>query len=144
MQAERSQLFIPMIQKMDRWIRELMNELPADDPNQAERALRAVLHTLRDRLIPTEAVDLAAQLPLIARGIYYEGWKMTDTPKPWREREEFLEAVRQKMRPDEGLDAEHVVKAVLAMLDRHVTTGEIQDIRSQLPKDIETLWPNHS
>jgi uncharacterized protein (DUF2267 family) len=31
-----------------------------------------VLHALRDRLTVEEASDLAAQLPMLIRGLYYE------------------------------------------------------------------------
>jgi uncharacterized protein (DUF2267 family) len=34
-----------------------------------------MLHALRDRLPPEIAVHLSAQLPMLVRGIYYEGWK---------------------------------------------------------------------
>jgi uncharacterized protein (DUF2267 family) len=33
-----------------------------------------VLHVLRDRLTPEQAVHLGAQLPILVRGVYYEGW----------------------------------------------------------------------
>jgi len=31
--------------------------------------------TLRDRLTVDEAVNLGAQLPMLVRGFYYEGWR---------------------------------------------------------------------
>ena len=47
-----------------------MSELDWDGhPNKAYLALRTVLHALRVE----EAVDLGAQLPMLIRGLYYEG-----------------------------------------------------------------------
>ena len=56
------------------WLEELKEELRLQDRQQAYHLLRVVLHTLRDRLTVAEAVDLGAQLPMLIRGLYYEGW----------------------------------------------------------------------
>ncbi len=62
------------IQQVQVWHKELRDNGDLADEAAAYSVLRAVLHQLRDRLTPEEAVDLAAQLPLIVRGIYFEGW----------------------------------------------------------------------
>ena len=62
------------IQQVQVWLKELRDNGDLADEAAAYSVLRAVLHQLRDRLTPEEAVDLAAQLPLIVRGIYFEGW----------------------------------------------------------------------
>ena len=45
------------------WYRDAAVELKTEDLRYAARALRAVLHALRDRLSVEEAAQLAAQLP---------------------------------------------------------------------------------
>ena len=47
--------------------------LGTDDRQDAYRAVRGVLHTLRDRLPVEESAQLAAQLPTLLRGVFYEG-----------------------------------------------------------------------
>jgi len=59
--------------------------------------VRAGLHALRDRLIPDEAVDLGAQLPMLVRGMHYEGWKPNATPSD-DDRQAFLERVEEGLR----------------------------------------------
>ena len=58
---------------MDLLLGDLMEDLGWQDQCRAYHALQVVLHAVRDRL-PVEAVAaLGAQLPLLVRGMYYEG-----------------------------------------------------------------------
>jgi Uncharacterized conserved protein (DUF2267) len=43
-----------------------------------------VLHALRDRLPQQNAVELGAQLPMVIRGMYYEGWDLQKEPSRGR------------------------------------------------------------
>lgn len=61
----------------------------------AYHALRGVLFTLRDRPTPDEAAHLAAQLPLLVRGIYYEGYQPSNKPERYRDKDEWLRRVHQ-------------------------------------------------
>jgi len=63
------------------WINELDERLGWNNKPRAYRLLKAVLHTLRDRLQINELADLAAQLPALLRGAYYEQWRPSATPE---------------------------------------------------------------
>jgi uncharacterized protein (DUF2267 family) len=65
----------------------------------AYHALRSVLHALRDRLTVNEANDLAAQLPMLIRGLYYEGWSPGSVPIRMT-REAFLQRIAQEFTYD--------------------------------------------
>ena len=56
---------------------------------------RAVLHALRDRIGPIHTAQLGAQLPMLVRGLYYEGWRANAAPTHERHREAFLAHVAQ-------------------------------------------------
>lgn len=133
-----STVFDSAIQKGQSWVRELAEEL-GDDEQRAYQALRGTLHALRDRLAPEEAVHLGAQLPMLVRGLYYEGWTLSGKPVK-RNREEFLDAVRQAFGPTAGADPEQAARAVFRLLEKHVTQGELQDVQGSLPKDLRELW----
>jgi uncharacterized protein (DUF2267 family) len=136
-------VFESTLQITHNWLREL--ELLASLRNESEAytVLRAVLHTLRDRLIPDEAVNLAAGLPMLVRGFYYEGWRPSTTPKKLRTLEAFLGDLPQLPCPDETFDAEKAVRSVFLLLDHRISEGEIDDIRHMLPEEVRSLWPNH-
>jgi uncharacterized protein (DUF2267 family) len=63
------------------------------DHRSAYRALRSVLHVLRNRLTPEQAVHLGAQLPLLVRGIFYDGWRIAGKPSDERQPVEFATLV---------------------------------------------------
>ena len=128
------------VQLTQQWLKELRNNGDLDDEAAALSALRAVLHQLRDRLTPEEAIDLAAQLPLIVRGIYFEAWRPVRTPQKLHTREEFIGGVAHKLHPY-PIAAEAAVRDVFALLTHHCDPGEIADVVDQLPTEIKELWP---
>lgn len=86
-------------------------------------------------------MDLGAQLPMLIRGFYYEGWTLTGKPVRERHKEEFLAHITQAFRNDERIDPEQVIRAVFRVLSQRVTAGEISDVKNQLPTALGELWP---
>jgi uncharacterized protein (DUF2267 family) len=123
------------------WLKELMEELAWTDRHLAYRALAAVLHALRDRLSVAEATDLGAQLPMLIRGLYYEGWTPAGKPVSERKREDFLAHIAGALPRTPEIFPEGVAWAVFKVLERRVSAGEIRDILHVLPPSIRTLWP---
>ncbi|MBB4962244.1 uncharacterized protein (DUF2267 family) [Micromonospora polyrhachis] len=113
---------------------------PKERRTQSYAALRTVLHLLRDRLPVQESVEFAAQLPVLVRGIYFEGWDPSVVPIKLN-REEFLFEVRQGFPFDVDGGVENLVRTVLNALRRHITEGEWDDIRANVPKDLITIIP---
>jgi uncharacterized protein (DUF2267 family) len=134
-------VFNRTVQQTQEWLKELMGEGGITDEHKAYAALRAVLQHLRDRLTVEEAAHLADQLPTLVRGIYYEGWSPAGTPTKDRSQAAFLEAVREKLSGHPEIQVDIAVRRVFALLSRHVTGGEIQDVRDMLPKHVQELWP---
>jgi len=124
------------------WLKELMDELGWDDRHRAYRALAAVLHALRDRLSVAEAADLGAQLPMLIRGLYYEGWTPKGKPIKERKREDFLAHIAAAFPGSPDTYPEAIAWAVFKVLERRVSAGEIHDILHVLPAGIRSLWPN--
>jgi uncharacterized protein (DUF2267 family) len=124
------------------WLGDLMSELGWEDRHRAYAALRAVLHALRDRLGVNEAAALGAQLPMLIRGFYYEGWHPHGKPLKERKKDEFLAHIRADFRQDPTFEAEPVARAVFRLLAHHVSGGEVETVKSTLPEEIRSLWPD--
>ncbi|ELB91089.1 MULTISPECIES: DUF2267 domain-containing protein [unclassified Rhodococcus (in: high G+C Gram-positive bacteria)] len=62
------------------WLKVVAERLGTEDRNYTYRVLRAWLHLVRDRLTVDSAVHLAAQLPELLRGVYFEGWVPSKVP----------------------------------------------------------------
>ncbi|GLV47570.1 hypothetical protein TJA_07400 [Thermus sp. LT1-2-5] len=143
MSATGLEVFDATLHKTHTWLRAIMEELGIEDRHRAYMALRAVLHALRDRLPVEEVAQLGAQLPMLIRGIYYEGWDPTGKPLKERHKEEFLAHVARELKTPSGpaVDPERAAQAVFKVLKQKVTEGEIQDVRQLLPKELRELWP---
>lgn len=124
------------VEKAHVWLDEVAKQLGTDDHRLAYRVLRAYLHALRDRLTVDEAAQLAAQLPDLIRGVFYEGWNPSATPVRYRGFTDFLDRVAADAELAGETDASFAVSAAAEVLRRHVSAGEIEDIRAQLPEDL--------
>jgi len=128
------------VQTMQEWLKELRETGELADEAAAYAVLRSVLHQLRDRLTLEEAVDLGAQIPLMVRGLYYEGWRPHTVPRKIRSRQAFLDELSDDLLPH-TYPVDWAVSTVFALLAHHCDPGEIADVIGQLPDDLKELWP---
>jgi uncharacterized protein (DUF2267 family) len=122
------------------WINDLDKALRWNDRARSYRLLKSVLHALRDWLPVNESADLAAQLPTLVRGIYYDQWRPATTPVKERSKASFLARVDRDFFNDPLQDVAFAVGAVFQLLSEKVTAGEIADVRQALPADLRALW----
>ncbi|HEY5622272.1 MAG TPA: DUF2267 domain-containing protein [Gammaproteobacteria bacterium] len=141
MPSDQPGVFDKTIEKTNAWLDDIEASMDWDDPQKAYAALRAVLHALRDRLPADEAVDLAAQMPMLIRGFFFEGWHPANKPRKYRHKEEFLEQIEKETRWLHGEELERTVTAVFAVLSSRIEGGETQQVRDMLPSDLRELWP---
>ena len=127
------------IQKTNIWFKDIMEQLDWDDKQRVYQAVRAVLHTIRDRLTVEEATDLGAQLPMLIRGFYYDGWNPSANPVKFN-KAEFLSAVGQHLPAAYDIDEKKITGAVLRVIDKHIAEGEIKDIKAILPHELTEFW----
>ncbi len=140
MSANGLPVFDETVQLTNGWLKDLMRRLDRDDRRFAYLALRAVLHALRDRLEPELAVHVAAELPMLVRGFYYEGWQPARTPLRFHHLDEFYDHVMAELRGYPEADPEAVTGAVFDLLAGHLSEGEIRKVVQALPREIREMW----
>lgn len=128
------------LQETNIWLNDISDAMEDPRREMAYHALRGVLFALRDRLPVDETFDLSAQLPLLVRGVFFEGYRPAGKPEKYG-REEFFDRVRRELQAVGGANVERAVRGVFGMLEKHVADGEIAEIRASLPNDLRNLWP---
>lgn len=133
-------VFDTTVQQSNEWLKGVGARLKPCDRRQAYEALRAVLHVLRDRLPLDGVLGLSAQLPLLLRGVFLEGWRPGNGPTDIRQPLTFAEAVERLLPPAfprEGLGA---TKAVFEVMAEHLDAGETEKLIAYLPAPLRPLW----
>jgi len=125
------------------WLHEITSRLGWDDRQKGYRVLRASLHALRDRMPVTEAAQFSAQLPILLRGIFFEGWRPSVKPAKVRSVDEFLSDLRSAFSEDSDFDAEAAFREVISVMKLHISAGEIEDVRRTMPKELKVLWEEY-
>ncbi len=127
-------------EQAQQWVNELARDLKWTDERRAFRVLRSVLHALRDWIAIEEAADLSAQLPILVRGVYFEGWNPSKSPVKRRKRKDFIKRIKNDFTDDPLDQPAEAIATALALLDRKLPGGEIRQVRQSLPKSLRKLW----
>lgn len=83
---------------------------------------------------------LVSDLPLLLKGLYFDGWKMNQPPTPVFTMEDFLEEVKKNVIEYFGNQFSRIqltvdkVKAVIQVLRDYVSANGFWHIRNQMPK----------
>ena len=135
------EIFDTTLHETNHWLKLMMTSLETNDRRFAFTALRATLHALRDRIGPASAVHLGAQLPMLLRGAFYEGWRLTGTPTHERHVEGFLSHVDGNLPQNSPVNAESAARATFGAMTECLDAGEIAKVMQLLPSEIRLLWP---
>ena len=129
------------VQLLDEWVQQVNYELGWRDLNRSFRLLRITLNELRDMLPIDEAAQFSAQLPLVIRGYFFEGWKPSKIHTTKHNKADFVRKIGQNFSEAECQDVEKAISGVFSVLNKHVSSGEIEDVRGSLRKQVRELWP---
>ena len=128
------------VQTTIEWLREIQEELMWPSEERVYAATKAMLNTLRDRMTFDEIFHLTAQFPLLLKGVFFDGYDPTGKPINVDRRDQFFDLVQERFEKRSGLNGEEITRAVLKVLYKKVGSGEMDDIKDNMPKDIQGLF----
>jgi uncharacterized protein (DUF2267 family) len=134
------EVFDKTLHTTNQWLDEICTEI-GPDKHLAWHVLGAVLRSIRDELLIGQSAHLAAQLPLLVRGAYFDQYRPASQPVAERSQEDFIARIRQELAGCRPVRPDLAATAVMRTLNRHITEGQVKKARDALPKSIRALWP---
>lgn len=126
--------------KHDEFIGQVQHRARLGSRGEAERATRATLETLAERLAGGEAKNLASQLPQEIGEHLRREWSGIG--------ERFsLDEFFRRVSLREGVDLPDSIfhaRAVIEVVSEAVSKGEMDDVRAQLPAEFDRLFESGS
>lgn len=119
-------------------------KLNITDKDKAGRILSSVLHGLREVISTQESLQLIAQFPMFLKAVYVNGWSGHKKQRI-KTMVEFIDLINRF----DGVTAVHdfesdelttkYIKITFLALRKYVSTGELKDVRTELPKELKSL-----
>lgn len=141
MSAQGLEIIDTAAQTTYEWLNELSERLDWGSKRSALRLLRTTLHQIRDHLLVDEMAQFSAQLPLLIKRMFIEGWVPNRTPSGERNAAAFVRAIEAELNNTDDYRGPEDIKYVFLLLNSRISAGEIGDVRTALPKGIRDLWP---
>lgn len=142
MSAQGLEVIDHTVQLTHEWINELRERLDWTSSKDALRLMRVTLAQIRDHISHEEVAQLSAQMPLLVRGMFFEGWSPARTPDRDRSADTFIGGIERQLIEVLDWRGPEDITAVFRLLESRISDGEIADVKANLPKHIRELWPD--
>lgn len=131
----------------NRFLKEYAQEMDlANEQMKSGRILVSTLHALREIISFAESLQLIAQMPMFLKAIYANRWNVKKNRSRVKSVEDFMDLVRILNEPasinDFGYEnelLEHYIRTTFLFLRKYISYGEMEDIKSELPKKLKDL-----
>lgn len=116
-----------------------------EDTEKAYRIFSTILYAFRDLITVQESIQLIAQLPMFLKAVYVNRWDTHQIKSKPKTTEQFIELIKEKAGNTAEFDfgddekTEMYLSVTFIALRKYVSFGEMEDIRSSLPKDLKWM-----
>jgi uncharacterized protein (DUF2267 family) len=128
------------------WISEIQDELGWTDKEKVYKATKAVLQAMRDRLPIEEVIHVTAELPLVMKGMMFDGYDYSGKPMKIKTIEEFFSHIQEKYGAGqgEGVNADEACRGVMNIVSEKLGEGEMAKINANLPEHLRPLFQHRT
>jgi uncharacterized protein (DUF2267 family) len=134
-------------QEGQHFINRLAEELGhPEEKGRAGIVLRAVMHTLRDRLTMSQSLHILAQLPMALKAVYVDNWTFRERPLGIKSKDDFIAEVEshQRLYGEREFSWDRstgdIIRIVISALNEFISEGEFEHFTSQLPQDLKKMF----
>lgn len=115
-----------------------------NDTDKAGRILSSILHGLREVITIEESLQLISQFPMFLKAVYVNKWTTRRRQKV-KTMTDFIDLIRELNGVTALNDfvndevAENYINVTFMLLRKYVSLGELEDLRTVLPKDLKSV-----
>lgn len=126
----------------DPFLEHVREEMGYPDQPGAGRALKSVLHALRDRLSVDKAIALGMRLPKEVRRLYYEDWQRRWDRPANGHKDDFLREIAEAQGEAPDRDPKELARNTFRVLAAQIPIQAVEEVRNILPPgEIRSFWP---
>jgi uncharacterized protein (DUF2267 family) len=128
----------------NRFVKDVAEELNVSR-NSAARIMKAVLHAVRDRLPPDDAIQFAQGLPMALKAVFIDQYDPSRTPVVIRRAHDFLDYIFYKDEFSANVDfpdqdsVEDALRGVFNVLECYMDPAQIEHIKHMMGQEIVEL-----
>lgn len=131
--------FDDTIHRTNTWLHEITSRMGWDERRKGYRLLRVALHAIRDWMDVAEISHLSAQLPLLVRGVFFEGWQPMKS-RAGEDVDALLSGIAEAFPDDPDFDSRAAFCEVLSVMRMHLSEGEYAKLRRAMPNGLRCFW----
>jgi uncharacterized protein (DUF2267 family) len=129
------------------WLNDIQAELQWEDREVVYKTAKAVLQTIRDRLPYEELFHFSTNLPIVFKGMLFDGYNPTESAKyKAKTLQEFYELIQLHYDPTRQniIGAQEATFAVINTLFNKIGEGEMKKVADTMPQKLKPLFQHRS
>ncbi len=129
------------------WLNDIQAELQWEDKEVVYKAAKAVLQTIRDRLPYEELFHFSTNLPMVFKGMLFDGYNPTESAKcKAKTLQEFYELIQLHYEPtrQDIIGAQEATFGVINTLFNRIGAGEMKKVADTMPQKLKPLFQPRS
>lgn len=125
------------------WLNDIQAEVKWDDREMVYKATKAVLQAIRDLLPPEELFHFSANLPIVLKGMLFEGYNPPENKtRKAKTLREFYSQIQNHYDPLQRdiISAQQATFGVVNVLFNRIGEGEMKKVAGNMPLQLKPLF----